>query len=244
MSYCVLSESQVIDQLRDVFNSRQDLKDRSDLGYFYSQLDGMTKSNIEHITDKVVKFGRARYNARLVARRENPIPGEPTVIEQFVTYTVYACNDLLFATVNADRYYYSPTIGDDRFDYDEGVKLGQDVAAKIYAAKFVAKGYSLTRVEILDWAYEGKGVETYTEYIFRYQHNGTWLYDIKGVGYGDKISICNLPVADADAKEETPAEPEPEPEPEPKKRRVWPWVLIGIIAVAAIAICIAYVLLS
>ena len=90
-----------------------------------------------------------------------------------------------------------------------------------------ADGYFYENTVIEQWEYVGRGVEKYTEYTFRYNWMGQNADNIKGVGYGKDLTICNEPYPGQTVAE--PVAVEVQEEEPPKKRAKWPVVLGTIV---------------
>ncbi len=241
MPFCTLTESEVLDQMKYTFSHNESLPGRADLGYFYAQLPSMDRNNIGQIRDKTVRFGKIEFTLRLFGHRENADPSRPTRLEELHSLSVYACNDPLFAAANADRYFYSPSVGEETFSSDAALALAQEVAERLFAEKMQAKGYSYENTVIESWEYVGRGIENYTEYTFCYTWKGQNADNIKGIGYGKKLTICNEPYADAEPAAEVPQEEAEAPQEE--RAPVWPFVLGAVLCVAVIAAAVAAILI-
>lgn len=234
MPFCSLTESEVLDQMKYTFANNEYLPQRADLKYFYDQLPSMNRNNIGQICDKIVRFGKIEFRLRLFGHRENPDPSMPTHLEELHSFAIYACNDPLFAAANADRYFYSPSVGGETFDEQSAVALGLEAAERLFAEDMHARGYAYEHAVVEEWEYVGRGIENYTEYTFRYDRMGESADNIKGIGYGKKLTICNEPYA--------AAVPVSAPE-EPPKRAKWPIVLGVIVAVAVVAAAVSVALI-
>lgn len=241
MPFCSLTESEVLDQLKYTFANNEYLPRRADLKYFYDQLSSMDHNNIEQIRDKTVLFGKVEFTVRIFGHRENPDPSRPTRREELHTFSVYACNDPLFAAANADRYFYCPSVGEEKFDSNSAAALGTEAAERLFGENMRADGYFYENTVIEQWEYVGRGVEKYTEYTFRYNWMGQNADNIKGVGYGKDLTICNEPYSGQTVAE--PVAVEVQEEEPPKKRAKWPVVLgtIVVLAVVAAAVAVAFI---
>lgn len=234
MPFCNLPETEVVNTLKHAFTKNKTLPARKELKYFYDQLPAMDTSCIEKICDKTVLFGKVDFTVRISGSKENADPGKPTRLEELRTFSVYACNDELFAAANADRYLYAPSIGETTFDAVSAKALAEKAAAERYANYFLGRGYSYDGCTVEAWTYAARGVENYTEYTFRYDCMGKQADNIKGVGYGDKMIVCNEPIV--------PDGPAPEAPAEPPKRAKWPYILGGIVVVAVIVAAVSLII--
>ena len=97
MPFCNLTETEVVNTLKHAFTKNKTLPARKELKYFYDQLPAMDTSCIEKICDKTVLFGKVDFTVRISGSKENADPGKPTRLEELRTFSVYACNDELFA---------------------------------------------------------------------------------------------------------------------------------------------------
>lgn len=241
MPFCRLTESEVLDQLKYTFANNEYLPQRPDLKYFYDQLPFMDRNNIQEIRDKTVRFGKVDFTVHVFGHRENQNPSSPTLREELHSFSVYACNDPLFAAANADRYFYCPSIGEESFDSDSAAALGLEAAEKLFAENLHMNGYSYEYATIENWEYIGRGTEQYTEFTFRYNHMGQNADNIKGVGYGKTLTICNEPYPGQTVVEPVAVEVQ-EAKP-PKKRAKWPVVLGTIVVLAIVAAAVAVALI-